>query len=139
MLMLRVNLRFICMLTILSWFGFLYPVGEMTNKIEEEVTFRHADYCTQQEKQFEAMVEGINMVVRWNYRSARMVNTFVCDLHKQTKTFRILQAEMISNVLTEVLGSCARVHFKRLQVEKTCIRERQKTSLTLHMSTIQLS
>jgi hypothetical protein len=127
------------MLTIFSWFGFLYPVGEMANKIEEEVTFRHADYCTQQEKQFEAMVEENNMVVRWNYGSARIVNTFVSDLHKQTKTFRILQAEMISNVLTEVLGSGARVHFKGLQAEKVCIRERQKASLTLHTSTIRFS
>ena len=49
--------------------------------------------------------------------SFRHTDHFVSDLDKQTEAFTGSQVESLADILTEVLGSCRRIHLKGLKLK----------------------
>lgn len=94
--------------------GFLDPVSQVSHKVKEEVAIRHTDDLHNQKPSLSHLnVCDVSQPMA-GVTSAHLVG----DLHEQTETFRWFEQQTPGDVVAEVFGFGARLHFKHLEEQR---------------------
>lgn len=92
--------------------GFLDPVGQVAHKVKEEVAVWHADDLKKKKKK--------HIITTLNFSSTlQRINLWylICDLNKKAETLRRFKHQASRNVVAEVFGLGARLHFEHLRMQ----------------------